>query len=276
MHIIKKILLFIVIIIFYFESVLCHALVQNIEKTNDRLQSIKEKGILTVASSNEIPFSYLDPKTNTITGIEGEIIKEIAKRLGINRVEMKYVPFENLLTELNNNNDIDIVSSGMYITDEREKLASFTQSLYKDSEVVVVPKVSRINSKSDLKDAVIGVPKGTLLSNLAEDWKRDKIIKDVILFDDQTTLLSAISDGKIQAGILDSAVANYSLSKDKNLFLRTLKDYVPELSGIISSAVRKSDTTLLIAINEQIDQLKANKFLYGILKENGLNQNNLV
>ena len=137
-------------------------------KNNDRLEEIKKKGVLTVASSNELPFVYVDPNTNEITGIDGEIIKEVAKRLGINKVVIKEVPFEKFLTQLNTDDDIDIVADGMAITDERKKEALFTNVIYKESEAIVTPKVSKVVFKENLKDAVVGVQKETTFFDLAQ------------------------------------------------------------------------------------------------------------
>ena len=92
----------------------------------------------------------MDAKTNEFTGIDAEIIGEVAKRLGINKVEMKQIPFENLLVELNNNS-VDMVTDGMYVKDERKKLAKFTNIWYKEGEAIVIPKDSKITSKDDLK-----------------------------------------------------------------------------------------------------------------------------
>ena len=123
-------------------------------KAKDTLAAAKEKGVLTVASSNDAPFAFMDAKTNEFTGIDAEIIGEVAKRLGINKVEMKQIPFENLLVELNNNS-VDMVTDGMYVKDERKKLAKFTNIWYKEGEAIVIPKNSKIASKDDLKDASI-------------------------------------------------------------------------------------------------------------------------
>lgn len=113
------------------------------DKSKDTLAAAKEKGVLTVASSNDAPFAFMDAKTNEFTGIDAEIITEVAKRLGINKVEMKQIPFENLLVELNNNT-VDMVTDGMYVKDERKKLALFTNIWYKEGEAIVIPKDSKI------------------------------------------------------------------------------------------------------------------------------------
>ena len=249
----------------------------NNQMEKNRLEAIKGKGEITVVSPlNDITYFYLDTKTNKITGIDADIITEIAKRLGINKVEMKVSPFSDLLERLNTDDSIDISAGGIYITPKREELVSFTEPLYKGSEAIVVPTFSTINFKSDLKNAVVGVEKGTVFLNLAEEWKKSNLIKDIVIFDTSADLLNAINSNKVDAGIIDSVILKYSLLKDKNLILRMLKDYTPEVIGTVGIAVRKNDTTLLHAFNEKINEMKADGTLYAILVENGLDKANMI
>lgn len=249
----------------------------NDPKEKDRLEIIKEKGAITVASSlNEIPFISIDPKTKEIRGIDAEIIDEIARRLQVNKVEFKEIPFSNLLEKLSTDDNIDMAASGIYITPEREKLVAFTKPLYKETEIIIVPRFSKIASVNDLKNAVVGVEKGTIFKDLAQKWKENNLIKDVVVFENTSSLFNELNDGKIDAGLSDSVVVNYFLLKDKKLLLRTLKDYMPELPGNIGIAVKKSDVSLLNELNKIIDSMKADGTLYAILVDNGLDKNNMV
>lgn len=280
----KKVLILITIINFFgmiFEGSAgkydSRAIVTNVSEQKDRLQLIKEKGVITVASpQNDVSYFYIDPNTKKIEGTEADIITEIASRLGINKIETRNLPFVNLLDKLNTDDSIDIASGGIFITPEREKIVAFTQPIYKATEAVVVPTFSNINFKSDLKNAVVGVEKGTVYESMGERWKNDKIIKDIVIFENSTELLDAIYKRKIDAGIVDSVIVKYSLLKNKNIPLRILKDYTPELSGNIAIAVRKNDKTLLDAFNEKIKEMKADGTLYAILVENGLDRNNMI
>ncbi|EHJ00523.1 ABC-type transporter, periplasmic subunit family 3 [Clostridium sp. DL-VIII] len=242
----------------------------------DRLQTIQKKGILTVASANEIPFFHENSQADSFVGIDADIITEIARRLGINKIEMKEVSFANLFSELNTDSSVDMAANGIYITPEREKIVAFTEPLYKESEVVIVPKASKINFKDDLKNAMVGVERGTAFENLAQNWKKSNLVKDVVTFGNIPDLLAAINSGKVDAGVADSVVINYFLKKETNLFLRTFKDYTPELQGIIGIAVRKNDIALLNALNEKITDMKTDGTLYSILVGNGLDGNNVV
>jgi polar amino acid transport system substrate-binding protein len=177
----------------------------------DKLQTITEKGVITVASGYCVPFFYIDSETNQISGIDADIVTEIAKRLGIKKIEAKKVPFDNLLEKLNTDDSIDIAASGIFITPEREKLVAFAQPLYKETETVIVPQFSEINFMSDLKNAVVGVEKGTAFEELAKKWKENNLIKDVMFFENSSELLNAINNKKVDAGISDSVVVNYLL-----------------------------------------------------------------
>ena len=244
-------------------------------KSKDTLAVAKEKGVLTVASSNDAPFAFMDAKTNEFTGIDAEIIGEVAKRLGINKVEMKQIPFENLLIELNNNS-VDMVTDGMYVKDERKKLAKFTNIWYKEGEAIVITKDSKIASKDDLKNAVLGGQKGTAFLETAQKWQQAGLVKEVKVFGSQSELMLAVNTGKIDACITDGAVAGYTLSQDSSLSLKILSPYKAEAAGMIAAAVRKTDTALADAVNEKIDEMKKDGTLLKLLKKYGMNEDNFV
>ncbi|GKX65746.1 ABC transporter substrate-binding protein [Inconstantimicrobium mannanitabidum] len=244
-----------------------------------RLDAIREKGVLTVVSSNDVPFAYIDPLTKEFSGLDADIIREIAKRLGINKVEMTTpTPFNDLITALNSNENIDLITDGMYVTDERKKEVQFTNTWYNESEAIVTPQISKIVFKDDLKTAVVGALRGTAFLDLAQKWKKEGSVKDVIIFDNENDLLNAVNTNKIDAAITDSIVATYLISQNTNYYLKILdsKTYIPEAPGKIAAAAKKGDTTLVEAINKVLDDMKADRTLMKILKKYGLNENYFV
>ena len=125
--ILKTLLIFIVIVNFFGIILECtivrsnsKTIITNVSIAKDRLQTIKEKGVITVASPlSDISYFYIDNNTNKIAGIEADIITEIAKRLGIDKIGTKNVQFSNLLEKLNIDDSIDIAVGGIFITPER-------------------------------------------------------------------------------------------------------------------------------------------------------------
>lgn len=135
---------------------------------------------------------------------------------------MKQVAFQDLLTKLNSDDEINVVADGMYITDERKKEALFTNAWYKESEAVITPKVSKIVFKEDLKNAVVVAQTGTVFLESAQKLQKDGLIKSVVPFEDQATFLSAVSTGKVAAGITDSILASYLISHNNNTLYLTI------------------------------------------------------
>ncbi len=240
------------------------------------LAKVKEKGVLVVASSNDAPFAYLDAKDNNkFAGVDAEIISAIAKNLGITKVEMKQVPFENLLIELNNGT-VDMVTDAMYIKPERLEKAYFTNVWYKEGEAVVVKQDSPIQTKEDLKDKTIGGQKGMAFLETAQKWQQEGKVQDVKVFNSQAELMMAVNTGKIDACITDGIVASYTLKQNSSLNLRILSPYEPEAAGRIGAAIRFEDKDLLDAVNSELEKMRQDGSLKAILEKYGLSSDFMV
>lgn len=241
------------------------------EEVSATLQKLREKGVLTVGAANDIPFAYLDLNTNEFMGLDADIIKEICSRLGIAKVEMKFVPFENLLIELNKGS-IDMVTDGMYVRDNRMEQALFTDKWYSNYECILVKKDSGIQSKQDLSSKVIGVQKGCAYMDQAVHWKKEGIIKDIVVTNSQPEQMLAVNSGKIDACINDGIVARYTLNQDDSLSLQSVPDYEPELYGEIGAALRFEDKDFLAEVNDALNAMKEDGTLLSILENNGLTE----
>ena len=239
------------------------------------LAKAREKGVLTVASSNDAPFAYIDTKSNAFSGVDADIIKEIAKRLGIPKVEMKQVPFENLLIELNKGT-VDMVTDAVYIKPERLEKAYFTNIWYKEGEAVVVKQDSPIKSKADLQGKVIGAQKGVAFLETAQKWQQAGKVAEVKVFNNQAELMMAVHTGKIDACITDGIVAAYTIKQNASLELRILSPYEAEASGKIGAAIRFEDKELLDAVNAELEKMRADGTLKSILEKYGLNEDFMV
>lgn len=229
----------------------------------DRLETIKEKGVLTIATANNRPFAYLDPETNEPAGIDSEIALEIARRLGINKIKLIPIPFDSLLLALNRDNDIDMAASGLYITDERKKVAL-------EPEAVITPKATKFNFKEDLKNAVIGAERGSVSEEIAQNWRRNGLAKNVKTFISDSELILAVTSGEVDAAVLDSLAASYIVSNNKNLNLKVLTPYTPEVEGNVAAAVRKNDIILADTINKELNAMKNDRTLAAIYKKYGV------
>ncbi|MDS0525171.1 transporter substrate-binding domain-containing protein [Clostridium sp. SHJSY1] len=243
-------------------------------QTVDRLQKIKEKGELTVLSFNIVPYSYRDSQTGEFSGFDAEIIKEVAKRLGVKKVNVKYISLSNALQEFINDPNIDLVAQEISITDERKKLLAFTIPMYTQSDVMLTLKNSNINSKEDLKGKTIGILGGTTYEEIVKDWKNKGAIKDFMAFYDNNSLILALENKTIDAIMTESLIAKSTLlSKTKSNFkLLSPNQYKPEISSYSAYPLKKEDVTLLNAINEKLQEMKSDGTIYEIFSKYALTE----
>lgn len=239
------------------------------------LKSIKEKGYITIASSNDAPLCYQDIETGELAGIDIMIFNEICNRLGIPEIQMKVIDFSNMLVELNNNS-VDMVVDAMYIKDERLDIALFTDVWYQEGEAVVVKKGSEFTTKESLANASMGAQPGTAFYETAETWLAEGKIKELVGYENQATLMTAVNTGKVDAAVTDGIVLAYTLSQDSNLDLEMLSPYEAEASGRIGAAVRFEDKDFLEEVNAVLNEMKEDGTLLQILKDFGLNEDYFV
>ena len=235
------------------------------------LQKIKERGYITIATSNDAPFCYYDVDTNELKGLDVDILREICNRLGIADIQASITDFSNMLLELNNGN-VDMVADAMYIKDERLDVALFTDVWYTEGEAVVIPTNSSFTTKESLKDAVVGAQPGTAFYETGEQWLADGKIKDLVGFENQATLMTAVNTGKVDACVTDGIVAGYTIAQDSSLDLMLMNPYEAEAVGKIGAAVRFEDDDFLAEVNDALNSMKEDGTLMSILESYGLNE----
>ena len=195
--------------------------------------------------------------------------------MGIPKIEMKVMDFSNMLVELNNDS-VDMVVDAMYIKDERLDVALFTDVWYQEGEAVVVKKGSEFTTKESLVDATVGAQPGTAFYETAEQWLKDGKIKDLVGYENQATLMTAVNTGKVDAGVTDGIVLAYTLAQDSSLDLEMISPYEAEASGRIGAAVRFEDKAFLEEFNEVLNGMKEDGTLLQILEDFGLNEDYYV
>ncbi len=239
------------------------------------LTEIKERGYITIATSNDAPFCYFDVDSGELMGLDVEILQAICDILGIEEIQAEVTDFSNMLLELNNGN-VDMVADAMYIKDERLEVALFTDVWYTESEAVVIANDTEFTTKESLVDADMGAQVGTAFYETAEGWLEEGKIASLTSFESQATLMTAVNTGKIDAAITDGIVSGYSIAQDSGLELQLMNPYEAEAVGQIGAAVRFEDADFLEEVNAALNELKENGTLMEILESYGLNESYYV
>ena len=105
---------------------------------------------------------------------------------------------------------IDIVASGMSITDERRKQVNFTIPYWKIKQVLVAKKEAKITAEQALADGnKLGVQRGTTEAK----WIEENLIKkggkkfELVQYDSAPLAIEDVINGRIVAAAMDDAPA---------------------------------------------------------------------
>lgn len=228
-----------------------------------------EQKTITIATSNDAPFSFTDQASGELKGIDGDMIKAIAEAKGW-KIKVFTSEYATLIAAMNAKK-ADVIVDAMYITDDRKKQINFTDPWYTEGEAMVVPEGSTLASRDDVKGKVLGAQTGTVFKDLVDSLGGSQ----VKLFDSQASLLAAVENKQVDAVFTDSAVIGYSLVQKPNPKLKLVTPYKPFYPGIIGAGVRKDDSQLLQDLNSGLADLKKSPKYLEILKKYGLGEANM-
>lgn len=208
--------------------------------------------VLKVGSTpTGIPFTFLDTRTNTITGFMVELITEIGRRQGFG-VEVQATPFAALIASLTSNR-IDIISAAMLATPARREQIDFSDPVYAYGEGVAVKEGENRpwRSLADMRGVSAGAQVGTIY---IEPLRAAGL--EVRTYDSVADIMRDVSLGRIQAGFGDAPIVSYQIAQGTFRGVRLLPDYRPSVVGSIGIGTRKGDATMA-RVNAGLAAMKA-------------------
>ncbi len=245
------------------------------------VQAVIDRGVLRAGVKNAvIGFGYEDPLTGEYTGMEIELAKALAAKLGVD-VEFTAVTAATR-TELLDSGDIDCVLATFTITDERKESWDFTTPYYTDYVSVLVEDSKGIKSLEDLVDATVGVSSGsTSAKSLVKAMIEAGLISvdafdeesfdpatwtEKIKFqqyDDYPTISTALSAGEVDAFCVDKSILAIYKTEGRSYIDA---EFAPQQYGIA--------TTKGSGMSEVAETLVTDSFADGtidkLIKENGI------
>ena len=245
------------------------------------VQAVIDRGVLRAGVKNAvIGFGYEDPLTGEYTGMEIELAKALAAKLGVD-VEFTAVTAATR-TELLDSGDIDCVLATFTITDERKESWDFTTPYYTDYVSVLVEDSKGIKSLEDLVDATVGVSSGsTSAKSLVKAMIEAGLISDDAFdeesfdpstwtekikfqqYDDYPTISTALSAGEVDAFCVDKSILAIYKTEGRSYIDA---EFAPQQYGIA--------TTKGSGMSEVAETLVTDSFADGtidkLIKENGI------
>ena len=159
-------------------------------------------GVLTVQTNLPSPGWWKGETPDTTTGgYEYCLAANIAHRAGLDTVKVENVSFDALVA--GQTQDYDIAMAQISVTPEREKVVTFSAPYFDSNLGVLAPADSGI-TEDNVGDKKLGVQVGTTSVAWAEKTLQPST--DPKLFQDTTSMVTAVSSGVTDAAVQDTAI----------------------------------------------------------------------
>ena len=201
--------------------------------------------LILVTEAGFAPYEYYE--NGEVVGVDIDIAKEIAKRLGKELI-VKDIAFDSIINELNSSK-ADFAAAGISITPEREEEVDFSIEYALSKQVIIVRKgYNKISTLNDLSNKTISVQLGSVAdSYVNKNYKNAKIVS-------QKKYLTAAQDVKSLKSdclIMDELPAKELVKSNTDLEILNIEVFTDKYA----IAVKKGNTFLLNQINQILTDL---------------------
>ncbi|WP_419659385.1 GlnH: glutamine ABC transporter glutamine-binding protein [Desulfosarcina variabilis str. Montpellier] len=217
--------------------------------------------------ANFPPFAFID-KTGKPSGFDVEAMDLVAKEIGM-EVTHQPIEWDGIITSLLTKK-IDIIASGMSITEERAKKVNFSIPYWIIKQVMVVKKDSSMTIDEILNGKkAVGVQQGTSEAK----WIKEEAAKKgwnlkLHYYSSAPLAVEDVLNGRIDAAAMDDAPAMDAAGKKDVKIVGTFGMHEEEFGY----AVRKEDAELLAKVNAALKNLMATPKWTALIEKYELNK----
>ena len=200
-------------------------------KTTNAVEALKTRGVFVLGLDDSFPPLGFRDDDNEIVGYDIDLAKEVAKRLG---VKFKAQPIDWDAKEMElETGKIDCIWNGFTITDDRKNALSMTFPYLDNAQVLVVRQNAGIRTLGDMKGKIVGYQSGSSAQEAIDDNADfKKILAEEVSYKDNITALNDLKVGGVDGVVMDSVVANYSITQTGEPFAIISQPLANEEYGI--------------------------------------------
>lgn len=197
----------------------------------DALSRIKAAGTIRIANTQgHAPWDFLDAN-NQLVGLGIDLGREIAKRMGIPKVEFIPARFPDLIPGVQAGR-FDLVIAGHSITEERAKIVSFSEPYMAiGTSIFVRDGDERIKTLDDINGKSIGTLAGSTTEKYLTEKHADKKL-DIRAYENATLALTDLAVRRVDAVIYSDDAGAY-IAKIRNLPVRRAVQVNKEINAMV-------------------------------------------
>ena len=198
------------------------------------------------------PFEFLDSSSREYVGFDMDMIREIGKRMKV-EVEFVNMGFDGLIPALMTNN-IDIVVSGVTITEERKKRVDFCEPYYQAGQglMIRVGDEAKYQKIEDLHNKTIAVQIGTTGADKAKDIPGAKVTN----YNATSEAFMALTSRNAEAVVHDRPVLAYFMKTQPRMSQSLQLQPAIEDAQQYGFAVKKGNKELLDKLNKGLEAVR--------------------
>ncbi|WP_280463807.1 ectoine/hydroxyectoine ABC transporter substrate-binding protein EhuB [Nocardia carnea] len=229
----------------------------------DLLQSLKDKGTVTVGFAGEAPYSF--EENGQLTGATVALHREIFRNLGIETVEGVQTDFGALIPGLQAQR-FDAVSAGMSILPERCEQAAFSEPEFMYTTALMVKKGNPLGltDMQSIKDK--GAKMAVMTGAIESDYATSLGI-DATQVGSPQDGMDAVTSGRSDVFALTAISLNWLADHNPDAPVEVTESFVAEIDGkpqvgAGGTVFRTDNKELLDAYNAELRKITSDKDKY--------------
>jgi polar amino acid transport system substrate-binding protein len=213
-------------------------------------------------SANSPPLIY--SKNNTFTGLEADFAKELGRFTG-KKVKFVELKWQDQITALENNT-IDIIMSGMSITQAREYRIAFSNPYLRSGQILLV----RLGEKALFSTGIYSLMNSNYVIGTVKNTTGDLFITKTLNgakvknFTTSADAVKALINKDIDVFVYDAPMVCHYAAMNENNKLTPILTLATE--EYIAWGIRKEDSELLNQANAFLTELKTQQELQRMIR----------
>lgn len=232
----------------------------------DKLQQIKDKGVLTIATTADYPpyeWHLVKDGEDNIVGFDIDIAQAIADEFGV-ELDVLDMDFDGLIPALSTGK-VDLILAGMNPTPERAESVDFTDIYITTQDVVLIREedADKYTTTESLADIKWATQKSTIQEEYLQEAYPDNYLQSVGKWG---TAILSLKTGKVDAILMVETVAKQYAKENDDLVIADVEiESTPNQAAI---AVQKGNEEFLETVNGILNELQESGKVEELILEN--------
>lgn len=200
------------------------------------------------------PMGFRDDN-GEIVGFDIDLANEIGDRLDYN-MEFQAIDWSLKETELEAGN-IDLIWNGYTVTPERQEKVLFSEPYMENSQMIVVPADSDIQTKEDLTGKVVAAQQSSsavdAINNDDSNFPEDFANGEAVQYPSNNDVFNDLINGRADAIVVDETMGRYYMSLNDDFDYRVLEDNFGE--EVYAVGMRQGATNFKQAFDQALQDM---------------------